>query len=162
MLRRRYRCEKLWQRRSFRRPEKHVQHHAGSPVEDEPNQVLPGGSHGKFLGFVITSKGIHLDPEKVHAIQEMQPLRNLKELRGLQRRLAYMEIYIESFSALPILHQTNKEGSVIHLGQCLPKAFEEIKKCLTHTRSGSSSIRKIFPVICASYGSFLRSLTSSK
>ena len=23
---------------------------------------------GKFLGFVVTSKGIHLDPEKVHAI----------------------------------------------------------------------------------------------
>ena len=26
---------------------------------------------GKFLGFVVTSKGIHLDPEKIWAIQEM-------------------------------------------------------------------------------------------
>jgi len=41
----------------------------------------------KFLWFVVTSKGIHLDPEKIHAVQEMQPLRNLKELRGLQGRL---------------------------------------------------------------------------
>jgi len=39
----------------------------------------------KFLEFLITSKGIHLDLENVHAIQEIQPLRNLKELRGLQR-----------------------------------------------------------------------------
>ena len=38
----------------------------------------------KFLGFVITSKGIHLDPKKVRAVQEMQPPRNLRELRELQ------------------------------------------------------------------------------
>ena len=37
----------------------------------------------KFLEFVMTSKRIHLDPEKVRAIQEMQPPRNLRELRGL-------------------------------------------------------------------------------
>jgi len=41
-------------------------------------------ARGKFLGFVVTSKGIHLDPEKVRAIQEMQPPRNLREIRGLQ------------------------------------------------------------------------------
>ena len=34
-------------------------------------------------GFVVTSKGIHLDPKIVRDIQEMQPPRNLKELRGL-------------------------------------------------------------------------------
>ena len=43
-----------------------------------------GVASGKFLGFVSTSKGIHLDPEKIRAVQEMQPPRNLKELRGLQ------------------------------------------------------------------------------
>jgi len=37
----------------------------------------------KFFGFVVTSKGIHLDPKKVRAIQEIQPPRNLRELRGL-------------------------------------------------------------------------------
>jgi len=33
---------------------------------------------GKFLGFVVSSKGIHLDLEKIHVIQEMQFPRNLK------------------------------------------------------------------------------------
>jgi len=42
-----------------------------------------GVTNGKFLDFFVTSKEIHLDPEKVCAIQEMQPPRNLKELRGL-------------------------------------------------------------------------------
>ena len=43
-----------------------------------------GVANDKFLGFVVTSKGIYLDPEEVRAVQEMQPLRNLRELRGLQ------------------------------------------------------------------------------
>ena len=49
-----------------------------------PTKSFLGVASGKFLGFVITSKRIHLDQEKVHAVQEMQPLRNLRELRGLQ------------------------------------------------------------------------------
>jgi len=49
-----------------------------------PTKSFLGVASGKFLGFVVTSKGIHLDPEKVRAIQEMQPPRNLKELKGLQ------------------------------------------------------------------------------
>jgi len=49
-----------------------------------------GVARGKFLGFVMTSKEIHLDPEKIRAIQEMQAPWNLRELRGLQGRLAYI------------------------------------------------------------------------
>ena len=44
-----------------------------------PSKSFLGVASGKFLGFVVTSKGIHLDSEKVRAIQKMQPLRNLKE-----------------------------------------------------------------------------------
>ena len=51
-----YRREKPWQRWLSRRPEESVWHHAGLPVEDEPNQVLPGIASGKFFGFVVTSK----------------------------------------------------------------------------------------------------------
>jgi len=45
-----------------------------------------GVSSGKFLGFIVTSKGIHLNPDKVESIQGM----TLKELRGLQSKLAYI------------------------------------------------------------------------
>jgi len=33
-----------------------------------PIKSLLGVASGKFLGFVVTSKGIHLDPEKIRAI----------------------------------------------------------------------------------------------
>src|SRR4051812_26015819 len=39
-----------------------------------PTKSFLGVSSGKFLGFVVTSKGIHLDPEKVSAIRDMKPL----------------------------------------------------------------------------------------
>ena len=38
-----------------------------------PTKSFLGVASGKLLGFVVTSKGIHLDPEKVRAVQEMQP-----------------------------------------------------------------------------------------
>ena len=33
-----------------------------------PSKSFLGVANGKFLGFVVTSKGIHLDPEKVCAV----------------------------------------------------------------------------------------------
>src|SRR4051812_17663834 len=59
-----------------------------------------GVSSGKFLGFVITSKGIHLDPEKISAIRDMEPPRSLKELRGLK------ESWPTSGALSPISHDT--------------------------------------------------------
>ena len=59
-----------------------------------PTKSFLGVSSGKFLGFIVTSKGIHLDPDKVKAIQNAHPPKNLKELRGLQGRLAYIRRFI--------------------------------------------------------------------
>ena len=51
-------------------------------LEMNPTKSFLGVASGKFLGFVVTSKGIYLNPER--AIQEMQPPKKLRELRGLQ------------------------------------------------------------------------------
>jgi len=55
-------------------------------------------SSGKLLGFIVISKEIHLDHDKVKAIQGMQPPKTLKELRGLQGRLAYIRRFIANLS----------------------------------------------------------------
>jgi len=46
-----------------------------------PTKSFLGVVSGKFLGFIVTFKEIHLNHEKVRAVQEMQPSRNLRELR---------------------------------------------------------------------------------
>lgn len=63
-----------------------------------PTKFFPVVASGKFHGFIITSNGIHLDPEKVCAIQKMQPLRSLKELSGLLGTPPYIRRFKETHS----------------------------------------------------------------
>ena len=37
---------------------------------------------GKFLGFMVSQRGIEAIPDKIQAIMEMVPPRNVKELRS--------------------------------------------------------------------------------
>jgi len=63
-----------------------------------PTKSFLGVSSGKFQGFIVTSKGIHLDLDKVKAIQNIHPPKNIKELRGLQGRLTYIKRFIVNLS----------------------------------------------------------------
>ena len=90
-------------------------------------------SSGKFLGFVVTTKGIHIDPDKVKAIHELQPPRNLRELRGLQGRLAYIRRFISNLSGkCQPFSKLNKKGVSFIWDDACQKAFEDIKTYLTN------------------------------
>src|SRR5256886_11756473 len=89
-------------------------------------------SSGKFLGFVVTSKGIHLDPEKVSAIRDMEPPRSLKELRGLQGKLAYIRRFISNLSGrCQPFSKLMRKGVTFVWDQACQDAFDEIKRYLT-------------------------------
>ena len=45
---------------------------------------------GKILGFIVSGKGIEVDPTKVKAIQEMPAPLTEKEVRGFLGRLNYI------------------------------------------------------------------------
>jgi len=55
-----------------------------------PLKCAFGVTFRKFLGFIVHHKGIEIDQFKIRAIQDMLKPKNLKELRGLQDRLASM------------------------------------------------------------------------
>ena len=55
-----------------------------------PLKCAFGVTSGKFLGFVVRKEGIEIDLDKVKAIIQIPPPRNLRELWGLQGRLAYI------------------------------------------------------------------------
>src|SRR4051812_9135659 len=97
-----------------------------------PTKSFLGVSTGKFLGFVINSKGIFLDPEKVKAIQDMPPPRSLRELRGSQGRLAYIRRFIANLSGKcqPFSKLMKKGVSFVWDQQC-QEAFDEIKQYLS-------------------------------
>jgi len=45
-----------------------------------PKKCTFGVTFGKLLGFMISQRGIEVDPEKIKAIVEMKPPRNEKEV----------------------------------------------------------------------------------
>jgi len=89
-------------------------------------------ARGKFHGFVVTSKRIHLDLEKICVVQEMQPLRNLKNSE------VYRDDWHISRDLYRIFQDTTNPSPLIKKGvsfvwdnACLG-AFEDIKEYLVY------------------------------
>ncbi|GKU92878.1 hypothetical protein SLEP1_g6546 [Rubroshorea leprosula] len=49
---------------------------------------------GKFLGYVVSKKGIEVNPEKVEAVQQMEPPRTVKDVQRLTGRVAALHRFI--------------------------------------------------------------------
>ena len=97
-----------------------------------PLKCAFGVTSGKFLGFIVGKEGIEIDPDKVKAIIQMPPPRNLRELRGLQERLAYIKRFISNLSGRcqPFARLLKKDIPFIW-DQACQNAFESIKQYLT-------------------------------
>ena len=59
-----------------------------------PNKCTFRVRSGKLLGFVVSGKGIKVDPAKVKAIQEMPVPHSEKEVRGFLGRLNYIALLV--------------------------------------------------------------------
>ncbi|XP_062112479.1 uncharacterized protein LOC133823638 [Humulus lupulus] len=98
-----------------------------------PLKCAFGVTSGKFLGFIVRHRGIETDPAKIKEILEMPPPRNLRQLRGLQGRLAYIRRFISNLSGRcqPFSRLMQKNVPFIWDEAC-QNAFESIKKYLLH------------------------------
>uniref|UniRef100_A0A7N2N597 RNA-directed DNA polymerase n=1 Tax=Quercus lobata TaxID=97700 RepID=A0A7N2N597_QUELO len=63
-----------------------------------PRKCAFGVTSGKFLGFIVRHRGIEIDQSKIEAIQKMPEPKNLRELRGLQGKLAYIRRFISNLA----------------------------------------------------------------
>ena len=63
------------------------------------NKFTFGVRSGKLLGFIISEKGIEVDPAKVKEIQEMPEPRTDKEVRGFFGRLNYISRFMSHLTA---------------------------------------------------------------
>ena len=45
-----------------------------------PSKCVFGVSSGKFLGFMVSQRGIEANPDKIQAILDMEPPKNIKEV----------------------------------------------------------------------------------
>ena len=47
-----------------------------------PSKYAIGVTAGKFLGFMVSQKGIEANPDKIRVIVEMAPPKNIKEVQS--------------------------------------------------------------------------------
>ncbi|XP_062011420.1 uncharacterized protein LOC133728012 [Rosa rugosa] len=78
-----------------------------------PKKCGFGVSSARFLGFVVHSRGIDVDPSKVRAIASHPPPSNQKELKSFLGRLSYIRRFIPGLAAViqaftPLLKKGNK------------------------------------------------------
>ena len=98
-----------------------------------PLKCAFGVTSGKFLGFIVHHRGIEIDQSKIKAIQEIPEPKNLRELRGLQGRLAYIRRFISNLAGRchPFSHLM-KKGAPFEWDKSCRTAFEKIKEYLTY------------------------------
>ena len=59
-----------------------------------PKKCAFGVTSGKLLGYIVSNKGIEVDPAKVKAIMKMQPPKNISQMRTLQGRVQSIRRFI--------------------------------------------------------------------
>ena len=86
---------------------------------------------GKLLGYIVSQKGIEVNPDKVKAIREMPAPRTEKEVRGFMGQLQYISKFISKLTTVcePIFKLLKKNQPVIWDDKC-QQAFEAIKNYL--------------------------------
>ncbi|XP_057972721.1 uncharacterized protein LOC131160858 [Malania oleifera] len=96
-----------------------------------PKKCTFNATSEKLLGFIVSEKGIKVDPDKVKAIQEMPNSKSKKEVRSFLGRLNYIARFISQLTATcePIFKLLRNNNLEKWNEQC-QVAFERIKEYL--------------------------------
>ncbi|SPT18421.1 unnamed protein product [Triticum aestivum] len=97
-----------------------------------PEKCVFGIPSGKLLGFLVSHRGIEVNPEKVKAIVEMSPPRTLKEMQKLAGCVTSLGRFISKLRerALPFFKLMKKKGSFEWTPEA-DAAFQDLKRYLT-------------------------------
>ncbi|XP_073119533.1 uncharacterized protein [Henckelia pumila] len=100
-------------------------------IKLNPEKCVFGVRGGKFLGYMVTERGIEANPEKVQAIQSMSHPRNLQEVQRLAGRIAALSRFISrsAHRSLPFFKVLRKAKKFEWDAEC-GKAFEDLKNYL--------------------------------
>jgi ribonuclease HI len=96
-----------------------------------PNKCAFGVTSGKLLGFIVSGRGIEIDPAKVQAIRSMPAPRTEKEIRSFLGRINYIARFITQLTATyePLFKLLRKDVKIKWTEDC-QRAFDKIKEYL--------------------------------
>ena len=104
-----------------------------------PSKCMFRITAGKFLGFMVSQRGMKVNPEKVRAILELEPPRTVKVVQSLNGKVAALNRFVSKATdkCLPFFHILKK--SFEWMDEC-QKTFEDLKKYLSSPPLLSSSM----------------------
>ena len=94
-----------------------------------PSKCTFGVYSGKFLGFMVSQRGIEANPDKIKAILEKQPPKTTKEIQRLTGRVTVLNRFVSRSTdkCLPFFKTLKK--AFTWMNEC-QQAFEELKRYL--------------------------------
>ena len=87
-------------------------------IKLNPSKCAFGVASGKFLGFMVSHRGIEANLEKIKAILDMKPPQNIKEVQSLTGRVTALNIFV-----------SNATDKCLPFFKVLKKAFEWTDEC---------------------------------
>jgi hypothetical protein len=124
-----------------------------------------GVKKGKFLGCLVSIKGIEANPSKIEAILRMEPLNSKKGTQRLAGRLASLNRFISRSGErnLPFF-EIWKSAEVFQWGPAQQKTFEELKQNLIYltTLNSPSSGTPLLLYVAASHAAVSAALVQEK
>uniref|UniRef100_A0A2N9FLW9 Uncharacterized protein n=1 Tax=Fagus sylvatica TaxID=28930 RepID=A0A2N9FLW9_FAGSY len=90
-----------------------------------------GVGSGKFLGFMVTQRGIEANPDQISAILELRPPRTVREVQKLTGMAVALNRFISrSAEKCRPFFDLIKKGKNFHWGDQSDQAFERLKEYL--------------------------------
>ncbi|XP_077232397.1 putative mitochondrial protein AtMg00860 [Tasmannia lanceolata] len=85
-----------------------------------PSKCVFGFTSGKLLGFMVSERGIEVDPQKIKVIQEMQPPKTEKQIQGFLGKVQYLNRFIAHLmmTCEPIFKLLKKNSSKKWIEEC--------------------------------------------
>ena len=95
-----------------------------------PKKCASGVTAGKFLRFIMSQRGIEVNPDKIQAIMEMSPPRNMKEVQSLNGKVVALNRFTSRAmdKCLPFFYTLKKHFE--WMAKC-QQAFEDLKAYLS-------------------------------
>nr|XP_027120400.1 uncharacterized protein LOC113737356 [Coffea arabica] len=104
-----------------------------SRMKLNPKKCVFGVTSGKFLGYLVSHREIEANRDKVKAIQDMSPPRNIREVQRVNGRLAALNRFLSQSAekALPFFKVLKKADQFAWTEKC-QAAFDKLKQYLHH------------------------------
>ena len=96
-----------------------------------PLKCAFGVSSGKFLGFLVHSRGINVDPAKAIAIATMRPPTIVKELKSFLGKVSYIQIFIPMLASITsTFTKLLKKWQNFEWGETQQTAFKRLQQIM--------------------------------